>query len=131
MNDHYHRTHRAGCLYRDHLSRHVRLGRVLPVPGLSAHGYLAEQLQALLIGQQVQVPSPEWTLGKNGAGGRGGERLVARPYLTRHGLMDKEDVANFPEPLKSRLLVSQCVGWFLVLTLLLEVVAVKAIHYQS
>lgn len=45
--------------------------------------------------------------------------------------MDKEDVTNFPEPLKSRLIVSQCVGWFLVLTLLLEVVAVKATHYQS
>jgi hypothetical protein len=91
---------------------------------------LSSSRHCLLVNRyKFHLQSGPW--GKMALAGVVGSGLLLAPYLTRHGLMDKEDVANFPEPLKSRLLVSQCVGWFLMLTLLLEVVAVKATHYQS
>ncbi|MCB2252185.1 hypothetical protein KTQ74_09775 [Pseudomonas chlororaphis] len=54
--------------------------------------------------------------------------LLFSGYLIKHGELSKDDIDNFPEPLKGRLLMSQYVGWALMASLAIEVVAVKMLR---
>lgn len=59
-----------------------------------------------------------------------GNCLLFSNYLIKHGALDKGDIENFPEPLKGRLLMLQYIGWVLLASLFLEVIAVKILRGQ-
>ncbi|AZC30845.1 hypothetical protein C4K38_2885 [Pseudomonas chlororaphis subsp. piscium] len=59
-----------------------------------------------------------------------GSCLLFSNYLIKHGALDKGDIENFPEPLKGRLLMLQYIGWVLLASLFLEVIAVKILRGQ-
>ncbi|AIS13208.1 hypothetical protein [Pseudomonas chlororaphis] len=56
--------------------------------------------------------------------------LLFSRYLIKHGELNGDDIDNFPEPLKSRLLMSQYISWVLLVSLFMEAIAVKVLRWQ-
>lgn len=51
-------------------------------------------------------------------------------YLIRNGLLNSEDINDFPEPLKGRLILSHYIALGLIASLFIEAIAVKILRGQ-
>lgn len=71
-----------------------------------------------------------WGLGENGNGRGVASCLLFSRYLIKHGELNGDDIDNFPEPLKSRLLMSQYISWILLVSLFMEAIAVKVLRWH-